>query len=419
MSVVAVSRVLEAVEDSSSELIGFTRRLIMQKSVTGSESGAQEIVEEKLRELGGKVDSWCPKQEDMSGYEPFFAEEKNFGSRPNVVGLFGPAGGAQLGFNGHVDVVPEGDTAAWDHPPYAAEMDGDTIYGRGACDMKAGLAACIFAIQAVLSSGQRLRRGLMLASVIGEESGGVGTLAAILRGHVPRAAIIAEPTDLKLVVAQAGCLMFRLRVRGRAAAGATKYMGVSAVEKFQPLLSSLLALERRRARMKRHPLYRGVPNPVALSVGTVRAGNWDSTVPDELVAEGRYGVWPGESLASARRQFLRAVSEASSKDEWLSRNRPEVEWFGPQWESAEISPRHWLPALLSRAYSDALGGKVSLAGTTGGTDMRLYKRVARVPAVVFGPGRDEVSHLNDEWVSARQTVEACKVLATAAARWNE
>jgi acetylornithine deacetylase len=416
---VAASRVLEEVENSTGELINFTRRLIMQRSVTGYEGGAQEVVAEKLRELGARVDSWSPNPQDMKGYEPFFEEERNFGSRPNVVGLFGPRDGGQLAFNGHIDVVPEGDAAAWVHPPYGAEVDGGRIYGRGACDMKAGLAASIFAIQAVLSAGTGLRRGLMLASVIGEESGGVGTLAAILRGHVPRAAIIAEPTGLSLVVAQAGCLMFRLRVRGRAAAGATKYMGVSAVEKFQPVLSSLLALERRRARMRRHPLYRHIPNPVALSVGTVRAGNWDSTVPDELVAEGRYGVWPGESLASARRQFLRAVSDASSRDEWLRRKRPEVTWFGPQWESAEISPRHWLPALVSRAYGEALGGSIRLAGTTGGTDMRLYQRVAKVPAVVFGPGEDEVSHLNDEWVSTSQLVEACKVLAVAAMRWNE
>jgi acetylornithine deacetylase len=260
------------------------------------------------------------------------------------------------------------------------------LFGRGACDMKAGLAATIFAIESLLDAGADIKNDLIVESVIGEEGGGMGTLATILRGHVPDATIIAEPTNLELTIAQAGCLMFRLRVRGKAAHGASRYMEVSAVEKLLPVLGALNALENKRSSLKRLNLYKGVPNVVPLSMGRVHAGNWDSTVPDSLIAEGRYGVWPGESLAHAKAMFEEAVGSASSKDDWLCMNPPEIDWFDPQWESAELNSSHWRVRLVQRSFRAAEGELPRLSGTTGGTDMRLFTRMARRPAVIFGPG---------------------------------
>ena len=332
-----------------------------------------------------------------------------------MVGVFrGNEGGRTLGFNGHIDVVPEGDPKSWSHKPYAGTIVAGRMYGRGTCDMKAGLTAIVFAIQALLESEVPFRDNLMVASVIGEESGGMGTLATILRGHIPDGAIIAEPTSLRLVISQAGCLMFRLRIRGKQAHGASRYMGVSAIEKFQPVLNSLLALEERRRNMRSHPLFRGIPNPVTLSIGTLHAGNWDSTVPEELTAEGRYGVWPGETLASARAQFYSALKRATRLDPWLRRKPPSVTWFGPQWEPAEISSNSWLARLVSSACKEALGRRPPLCGIASGTDMRLYTNVGRVPALVFGPGDVSTAHFSDESVELDEMVDACRVYATAA-----
>ena len=414
------AKVLRTSERLAPELLRFTRELVRERSVTGEEGEAQGIVKDKLRSLGASVDFWRPRPRDFRGYEAFIAEERNVGLRPNVVGRFrGSDSKKVLAFNGHIDVVPEGDPASWHHQPYGAVVVGGRLFGRGACDMKGGLAATIFAVESFLEAGAPLRNDVLIESIIGEESGGSGTLATILRGYRPDATIIAEPTNLELNIAQAGCLMFRLEIRGKAAHGASRYMGVSAVEKFQPVLAGLQGLEERRAKMKRLALYAGVPNPVTLSIGTVHAGNWDSTVPETLVAEGRYGAWPGEPLAEARSMFEKAVDAASSKDDWLAEHPPRITWFGPQWESAALRPTHWLCGLLQRAYHDALGGRPRLSGITGGTDMRLFTGVARKPALLFGPGDDSTAHFSDEYVEVKDLVRACKVYSMTALAWNE
>jgi len=412
-------RVLREIDSSRKSITAFLTRIVRAKSVTGDEQPAQELVRDKLKALGAAVDYWKPKASDFKGFEKFTDGEKPFDRRPNVVARFRGSGSKRtLAFNGHIDVVPTGERSLWKHDPFGAEILKGVLYGRGACDMKGGLVAAIFAIQSIRDAGVDLENDLLLESVIGEESGGVGTLASILRGHVPNAAIIAEPTNFELLTSQVGCLMFRLKVTGKAAHGASRYMGVSAVEKFQPVMNRLLELERRRSKMVRSPLYSRVPNAVTLSIGTVRAGNWDSTVPDELVAEGRYGVWPGERLDHARMQFERAVEEVARRDRWLRNHKPEVSWFGPQWESAEIAHDHWLAGMVEAASEEVFGRKPVRGGMTGGTDMRLFTNLAKVPALIYGPGDDSTAHFSDERVRVEDVIRACKVYALTAIAWG-
>jgi acetylornithine deacetylase len=414
------SKILRRIDRLVPDLTRFIQTLVRSESVTGDEEAVQGIARDKLTQMGAEVDYWCPRPEDFEGHEAFIAREENVGRRPNVVGRFkGKASVKTLAFNGHVDVVPEGDPSSWRYPPYGATVAGGKLYGRGACDMKAGLASCIFAIESLIDSGVPPKNDILVESVIGEESGGMGTLATILRGYVPDATIIAEPTSLELAIAQAGCLMFRIVIKGRAAHGASRYMGVSAVEKFQPVLDALQALEGRRMSSRRLPLYAGIPNPVPLSVGTVAAGTWDSTVPETLVAEGRYGVWPGEALDEAKSMFEDALAAASAKDDWLARNPPQVTWFGPQWESASLARDHWLVKLVQTSCRHALGRAPKVCGTTGGTDMRLFTNLARKPALIYGPGDDSTAHFSNENVEIKDVVKACKVYAMAALAWNE
>jgi acetylornithine deacetylase len=413
------SRVLKAVDDGSDEIVRFLRDLIRAKSVTGFEQPAQELVREKLREMGAEVDYWRPSRADFRGFESFVPVEEGFRGRPNVVGRFrGRRSGGALAFNGHVDVVPEGDPKLWKHDPYGGYVERGRMYGRGACDMKGGLAAIVFAVRALQEAGVPLIHDVLVESVVGEESGGVGTLAAILRGYVPAAAIVAEPTNLELLTSQAGCLNFRLTISGKAAHGASRYLGVSAVEKFQPILGALNKLEEKRSRMKKLGLYARVSNPVPLSIGKVRAGNWNSTVPDELMAEGRYGVWPGESPEHARMQFEDAVEGAARKDLWLRDHAPEVGWLEPHWEPAEIPHDHWLALILDGSARIAFRRRPRRGGSTAGTDMRLFTNVSKIPAILYGPGDDSVSHFRDEYVSLKDVINACKVYALAALAWS-
>ncbi len=325
----------------------------------------------------------------------------------------------QLAFNGHVNVVPAGDERLWKHPPWESIMENGRIYGRGSCDMKAGLAASIFAVKALIDSDIEITSELLIESVIGEESGGIGTLSTILRGYTPDAVVICEPTNLNLLISQCGCLMFRIRIHGKAAHGAFGYLGVSAVEESLPILNGLLNLEEKRGKERSNPLYSSVPNAVPLSIGTVRAGNWDSTVPEEFVAEGRYGVWPGETLDHAKREFERTVRKIAFADSWLRQHPPEVDWYGPQWESCEISQDHWLPRLVSDSYRQIFGVPPRIGGEQAGTDMRLFTNIADRPAVLFGPGDISVAHFRDEYVLTKDVVGACKTYALSALRWEE
>ena len=114
----SADRVLRAVERSSGDLTRFLRELVRAKSVTGFEGPAQEVVRDQLKSMGADVDLWRPSRKDFAGHEAFVAEEKEVGRRPNVVGRFrGSEGRRTLAFNGHIDVVPEGDPRSWAHPP--------------------------------------------------------------------------------------------------------------------------------------------------------------------------------------------------------------------------------------------------------------------------------------------------------------
>ena len=150
--------------------------------------------------------------------------------------------------------------------------------------------------------------------VIGEEDGGLGAFATLRRGHRADAAVITEPTGGKLVVANAGALTFRIEVPGRSAHGSMRLSGRSAFEAFLPLHAALLELEADRNAVV-DPLFGDQRLPYALSIGMVSTGDWPSSVPDRLVAEGRYGVLLGEEPQAARSAFEDAVGEASLKDD--------------------------------------------------------------------------------------------------------
>src|SRR5258708_6487936 len=198
-------RALSALDETG--LVDAFRRLLCHRSVTGHEAGAQRWLSEQMRAIGLDVDLWPIDVAELRQRPAFPGMEVERAGRTamGLVGSWqGSAGtGKRLIFNGHIDVVPEGDHANWSHDPWGGEQDGDFIYGRGACDMKGGLIAALYAIKAIKYSGAPLPGSLMIQSVIGEEDGGLGTFATLLRGYKGDAAIICEPTGLNLVPANA------------------------------------------------------------------------------------------------------------------------------------------------------------------------------------------------------------------------
>jgi acetylornithine deacetylase len=252
---------------------------------------------------------------------------------------------------------------------------------------------------------------VLLQSVVGEEDGGLGTLATIRRGHVGDAAVIMEPTNLSLIPAQAGALTFLLQVPGLSAHACVRLEGVSALEKFVPLLQALQRLEARRNTAVAHPLLQRYPLPYALNIGIVHAGNWSASVPEMLEAYGRYGVAVGEDIGAARHMLEESIMEQAQADPWLRMHPPRVTWVGAQFAPGETPQDHPLVRLLGSCVEAARGMPPSLDGAPYGSDLRLLVNEARIPSVLFGPGDVRVAHMPDEHVAIAQVLDTARALA--------
>ena len=390
--------------------------LVAIRSLGGEEDGAQAWMAARLRSLGLDVDVWTIDFDALSRH-PSFSMEVPRQRGTGVVGTFGDSDGPALIFNGHVDVVPTGDLSQWTVDPWSATVRDGRVIGRGACDMKGGLAAAIAAIQAIAASGQRLRGRIALQSVVAEEDGGAGTLATLVRGHGGDGAISMEPTELRLAPAHAGAMTFRLRVPGRSAHGCVREEGVSAIETFRPLHDALLALERDRNERLRQPLFGRYALPFALSIGKIAAGDWPSSVPDLLVCEGRYGIAPGEDPAGARAELESAIHSASAGHRFLIDHPPELEWWGGQFMPASTPADASIVTTTRDAIADVVGQVPHVEGMTYGADMRLLVNEGKIPTVLFGPGDVRQAHRPDEFVPIEDLLTVARTLAVAGMRF--
>lgn len=391
--------------------------LVAIPSVTGDEGSVQAAIEAMMRDRGLEMDVWEARREDVAPYLLHVGAQDVWEGRPNVVGRFaGSGGGRSLMVQGHVDVVDPGDPALWTRQQWGEIADG-RVYGRGAADMKGGIAVFLAALDALRATGIVLQGNLLLAASVGEENGGLGALSTILRGHRADAVIVTEPTGLALVVAQGGSLVFRITVTGRSAHGATRNLGVSAVDKYIPIHGALLAWEAERNRTLRHPLYDRFENKFPISVGLVRAGNWASSVPETLVAEGRLGFLPGETIEDMQRQTEELVAQVANEDPWLRDHLPVVEWFGGQFASAEVAPDAPIVRAISAAHRQVTGQDVSIEAITAGTDVRLFTEIGRMPAVLYGAGELATAHGPDEYADIDQLLTAAQTIAVTIADW--
>jgi len=437
-------RVLDAVDTAA--LVEALADLIALDTSGGAETPGQEHVAEFMSEIGLDVDRW---QLDLDALrrDPSYSEELDRAEALGVVGQLGgertamggdgPAAGPTLVLNGHIDVVPAGDLARWSVSPFRATVRDGRVYGRGAADMKGGLLSGLFAVRALRDAGVKLAGSVIVHSVVGEEDGGLGTLAAVRRGYTGDAAIVLEPTQLVLAPAQAGAFNFRVTVPGKAAHGALRAEGVDPIDRFIPLYRALQDLERRRNQRPRHPLFADMALPYALCAGTVRAGAWASTVAESLVLEGRLGVAPDEDPDAARRELEAAVRdaarsaitetagegavEAAGEDvvdpAWLRDHPPVVEWWGGQFAPAATDAGHPVIGAVRDAFAAVTGTPPVVHGMPYGADMRLLANEGRTPTVLFGPGDVRRAHAPDEYVEIRELEVATKAVALTAMRF--
>ncbi len=393
--------------------------LVRVPSVSGTpgEHEVQAVAAEMLREEQMQVDHWEIDLDELQADPWFPGVEVERDTAWGLVASTGPADEVpSLVLQAHLDVVPPGDSASWHgQDPFSAEINGGLLYGRGACDMKAGAAVNLGVLQAIRASGIELDGDLGLHFVIGEEDGGLGAFATLRRGHRAEAAVITEPTGGRLVVANAGALTFRIEVAGRSAHGSMRTTGVSAFESFLPLHEALMGLEAERNAVV-DPLFGDRSTPYALSLGMISAGDWSSSVPDKLVAEGRYGVALDEDPRTARTAFEDAVTEASLKDAWLHENRPVVTWPGGQFASGRLDPEHPLVGDVQSAVRDTGGDAGQPGADVYGSDLRLYSGIGGIPTLHYGPGDPFLAHAPLEHVALDELVAVTRAMIVLAVR---
>jgi acetylornithine deacetylase len=409
-------RALAAIDRAA--VVSYLAELLSVPSISGTdaECDVQHLLAKDLHALGLDVDLWCMDVPELTAADGFPGAEAE---RTEAWGLVGTHAGetdvAALVLQGHVDVVPPGDLTHWSSAPFEPTLRDGRMRGRGACDMKAGVIANLAAFRAIRDSGVRLRGGLALHLVIGEEDGGLGAFGTLRRGHTGAACVITEPTSGTLVTGAAGALTFTLEVPGAATHAATPYAGSSAIDSYVRLHMGLQSLQAERNRIV-EPLMREYPTPYPLVIGRVQAGDWSSSVPDRLVAEGRLGLRIDEDPATARAELEYWVGVVAEADPYLRDHPPVVTWSGGQFAGGRLPEGHPLAATVSAAHADVTGGgSLRERGAPYGSDLRLYVG-SGIPTLHYGPGDVRLAHGPEEAVAIDEVVRVVETLVLTALR---
>lgn len=408
------------IDENRQAHIDFLQKLVQLASTQGHEKEVQENVACFLDSLGLEVDIWDLDGERLQKHPYFYSNRETFDNSPNVVGVLkGTGGGKSIILNGHVDVVPEGDHDQWDDNPYSGKIEDGLMFGRGVTDMKGGNASLLIALDAIRSLNISLKGDVIFQSVVEEESGGAGTLDAVLKGYKADAALIPEPTNMKIFPKQQGSKWFRLFVTGRTAHGGTRYHGVSAIDKAFAVTEHMKELEKVRNDRITDPLYDKIPIPVPINIGVIKGGDWPSSVPDIVQLEGRIGIAPNESMEEVQAEMEQWLLKLAEKDEWFKDHPIEVEWFGARWVPGEIEADHPLMNSLISNFKDVIHEDPIIEAAPWGTDGGLLVQVGDTPGIVFGPGITNLAHFPNEYIEIDKIFEAAKIITATIIDWCE
>jgi acetylornithine deacetylase len=326
----------------------------------------------------------------------------------------GGDGGRSLILNGHVDVVSPAPVALWSGDPYEPRRDGDWMYGRGAGDMKAGLAAIVGAVAGLQRLGLAPRARVELQSVVEEECTGNGAAACVLAGSRADAAVITEPTGGAIWNAQVGVLWFSVRVAGRPAHAGEAASGENAIEATYPVIAALRELEA-DLNAAPPPPFSGHAHPINLNVGTIRGGDWPSTVAGECIVEMRLALYPGERVEDLRRRVEETVAAAARADAFLARCEVEVHYDGFACEGYVLDGGPLVTA-AGDAAARVYGARPAVLASTATTDARTFHLHGDTPAICFGPYALNI-HSVDERVHLPSMLQTAQAVALFVRDW--
>jgi acetylornithine deacetylase len=394
-----------AVARRREQLIDLAAELVRRPTVLGSEELGQSLVAEWLTDIGFTVERIEPSASEAladpyAGYPAL-----SYAGRSSVVGrLAGSGGGSSLHLSGHIDVVPVDPGDDWIHDPWAGVVAEGRLWGRGAGDMKGGLASYIIAAAAVAEVCDDLRGDLVFSSVIEEECGGNGMWSVIQAGHDCDATLIGEPSGLQLAYAATGVVWARIGVRGESGHSARG----GREGPFDKLARAVAALRKFEAEINRDvsdSVFAAASDwPYGMTVGQIEGGVWTSSAPAELAARVRFGFGPDRDPAEVQSRMRAAIAEASPDAQVTFEAFRARAWCG--------EPSGPLPDLLAAAHIAELSAETRPIAFTATNDGRYVAG----PCLCFGPIADSY-HGKDEWVDVDSLAQTAAVVASAAAAW--
>jgi acetylornithine deacetylase len=414
-------KINDYVEKNREFLVELIQKLVRIESLEGNEGNVQREIQNVLAQIDDDLilDVWEPDINELKKHPAFVPVEKSYEGRPNVVAVRKGSGeGRSLILNGHVDVVPTGESGTWKfNDPWSGRLENGRIYGRGSCDMKAGVSINIFMLKLLKELGISLKGDLIVESVIDEETGGNGTLDCVLRGYKADGLIYTEPFGLDTVsIANRGAQYFRIKVKGQE--GGTEYTHdlINPIDKAMEIISAVKAYSIYREVASSHPLYDNRFNTkVPLAITKINAGEWPSTIASECCMEGTIECLPNEDIHKVKKDFAEYLMKWCEKDPWLSVNPVELTWFGLWFEGADQkSDTPFIQSFVESA-GRTRGKEIAVIGA-GGCDLRISILYGNTPSIVYGPGGG-LLHSTDEYVEVEQVIECAKVIANFIIDW--
>jgi acetylornithine deacetylase len=393
-----------AVESAFPATLSFLQDLVRAPSLLGDEEPAQRLVEERLVGLGFDIRSVEPDPTELADHPDSGIPLLSYEGRRSLVGTLSGGDGRSLLLNGHVDVVSAEPVDRWTKDPFGGEIEAGRLYGRGACDMKGGVAAMLLAAEAALAAGPPPGR-LVYQSVIEEECGGNGALAACLAGPGADGVVIAEPTNGTMDLVAPGVLWARITLEGRSRHASHADEGSNPIEAAFAVTTALHELEA-ELNEQREPEFDGIERPYLLNVGALHAGDWPSMTPGKAELDVRLGFPIRMDPREAQSLLAVAVGRADRK--------AEVEFRGFRARGYAFDAASPLVRLLAECHEEVRGRELTAEPARATTDLRFFQPGQ---AVCYGP-TGEGLHGIDEWVDLASIADVATVLALLIRRWG-
>jgi len=413
-----------AVDANWQAQVAWLETLVAFPSLRGQEGPCQDWIAREFARRGWAVDRYTLAEVAMAhlpGHSPVMNTDYTQAVQV-VASLRAPAPqsrikGRSLILQGHVDVVPPGPAEMWSTPPFAPAVRDGRLWGRGANDMKSGVCAMVFALDALRSAGWLPASDVYVQTVTEEESTGNGALSTLARGYRADACLIPEPTGGTILRGTVGVMWFRLRIRGRPVHVSQSETGTNAILSAFGLIEALRGHTRElNERAKAHPWFSRIPNPVKFNVGKIAGGDWASSTPAWCEIDCRIAVLPGMSLAEFREELSGVVTAAARQDPFLAESPPEIVWNGFQADDYVLEPGTDFETAVRAAHRRVTGTDAAETILPAVTDCRFYGRYYGIPSLAYG-ATGTGSHGFDEAVDLESIRKVTLVISNFIADW--